>query len=232
MEIQRVGISNIRRQLAALPDVAVSYAVNSLAHAQAGFVIDKVQRVAALCHACQLSAALPVHRPAAVAQGVAYAVVCYLLAIVRGQQVAPFSVAIGIGSSCSAAADRAAAGAGVLRAAEDIAAVIVGVVPRLSRRRVLLPYQLAEIIILICYGLSTGDGEYISVGVVGVVEVRSPAAVGVGDRLDLCGGLCAVNVAVGVAGAEDGAAAVLDRRPGAAAMTVIGYLLGDVAVAE
>ena len=91
---------------------------------------------------------------------------------------------------------------------------------------------MAEIIILICYGLRAGDGEYISVGVVGVVEVRSFAAVGVGDRLDLSGGICAVNVAVGVAGAEDGAAAVLDRRPGAAAMTVIGYLLGDIAVAE
>ena len=91
---------------------------------------------------------------------------------------------------------------------------------------------MAEIVILICYGLVAGDGEYISVGVVGVVEVRSLAAVGVRDRLDLSGGICAVNVAVGVAGTEDGAAAVLDRRPGAAAMAVIGYLLGDIAVAE
>ena len=38
-------------------------------------------------------------------------------------------VAIGIGSGRSAAADRAVARAGVLRAAEDIAAVVVGVVP-------------------------------------------------------------------------------------------------------
>ena len=232
MEIQRVGICNVRSKLAALPDVAVSYAVNSLACAQAGLVIGKGKRIAALGHGGQLSAALPVNRPAAVAQGVAYAVVSYLLAIVCGQQVAPFSVAVGVGSSRSAAADCAAAGAGVLRAAEDIAAVIVGVVPRFSRRRVLLPYQLAEIVVLICYGLVAGDGEYISVGVVGVVEVCSLAAVGVGDRLDLSGGICAVNVAVGIAGAEDGAAAVLDRRPRAAAMTVIGYLLGDIAVAE
>ena len=65
-----------------------------------------------------------------------------------------------------------------------------------------------------------------------VVEVSSLAAVGVCDRLDLSGGICAVNVAVGVAGAENGAAAVFDRRPGAAAMAVIGYLLGDVTVAE
>ena len=91
---------------------------------------------------------------------------------------------------------------------------------------------MAEIVILICYGLSAGDGEYIPVGVVGVVEVSSLAAVGIGDSLDLSGGICTVNVAVGVAGAEDGAAAVLDRRPGAAAMAVIGYLLGDVTVAE
>ena len=210
----------------------MGYAVNSLACAQAGLVIGKVQRVAALSHRGQLSAALPAHRPTAVAQGVSYAVIAYGLAIVRGEQVSPFRVTVGIGSGRSAAADCAAAGAGVLRAAEDIAAVVVGAIPRFSSRRVLLPYQLAEIIILICYGLSAGDGEYISVGVVGVVEVSSIAAVGVGDRLDLCGGICAVNVAVGIAGAEDGAAAVLDRRPRAAAMTVIGYLLGDIAVAE
>ena len=93
----------------------MGYAVNSLACAQTGLVIDKVQRVAALCHACQLSAALPAHRPAAVAKRVAYAVVSYLLAIIRGQQVAPFSIAVGVGSSCSAAADCAAAGASVFR---------------------------------------------------------------------------------------------------------------------
>ena len=210
----------------------MSYAVDGLACAQAGFIVDKAKRIAALCHACQLPAALPVHRPAAVAKRVSYAVIAYGLAVVRGQQVAPFSVAIGVGSGRSAAADCAVGRAGVLRAAEDIAAVVIGVVPRFSRRRVLLPYQLAEIIILICYGLRAGDGEYISVGVVGVVEVRSLTAVGVRNRLDLSSGICAVNVAVGVAGAEYGAAAVLDRCPGAAAMTVISYLLGDVAVAE
>ena len=143
MEIQRVGISNIRRQLAALPDVAVSYAVDGFARAQTGLVVGKVQRVAALGHRGQLPAALPAHRPAAVAKRVAYAVIAYGLAVVRGQQVAPFSIAVGVGGSRSAAADCAAARAGVLRAAEDIAAVIVGVVPRFSRRRVLLPYQLA-----------------------------------------------------------------------------------------
>ena len=210
----------------------MSYAVDGFVRAQAGLIVGEAQRVAAICHTCQPPTALPAHRPAAVAQGVAYAVVSYLLAVVCGQQVAPFSIAVGVGSSRSAAADRAVARAGVLCAAEDIAAVVVGVIPRLSRRRVLLPYQLAEIVILICYGLSAGDGEYIPVGVVGVVEVSSLAAVGIGDSLDLSGGICTVNVAVGVAGAEDGAAAVLDRRPGAAAMAVIGYLLGDVTVAE
>ena len=129
VEIQRVGISNIRRQLAALPDVAVSYAVDGFARAQTGLVVGKVQRVAALGHGGQLPAALPAHRPAAVTKWVAYAVIAYGLAVVRGQQVAPFSIAVGVGSSRSAAADCAAARAGVLRAAEDIAAVVVGVVP-------------------------------------------------------------------------------------------------------
>ena len=107
----------------------MSYAVDGLACAQAGFIVDKAKRIAAICHACQLPAALPVHRPAAVAKRVSYAVIAYGLAVVRSQQVAPFSVAIGVGSSRSAAADRAVARAGVLCAAEDIAAVVVGVVP-------------------------------------------------------------------------------------------------------
>ena len=89
VEIQRVGISNIRRQLAALPDVAVSYAVDGLARAQTGLVICKAQRVAAFGHGGQLSAALPRHSPAAVAKWVAYAVVAYGLAIVCGEQIAP-----------------------------------------------------------------------------------------------------------------------------------------------
>ena len=96
MEIQGVCISNIRGQLAALPDVAVGYTVDGFARAQAGFVIGEAQRVAALGHGGQLSAALPVHRPAAVAQGIAYAVVCYLLTVICGQQVAPFGVTVGI----------------------------------------------------------------------------------------------------------------------------------------
>ena len=113
-----------------------------------------------------LPAALPAHRPAAVAQGVAYAVIAYGLAVVCRQQVAPFSIAVGVGSGRSAAADCAAARAGVLRAAEDIAAVVVSIVPRLSRRRILFPYQLAEIVILICYGLSIRDRCYVSTSVV------------------------------------------------------------------
>ncbi len=115
VEVKGVCVGNVRGKLRPLPDVAVSYAVDGFACAQTGLVIDKVQRVAALCHACQLSAALPAHSPATVAKRVAYAVVCYLLAIVRGQKVAPLSVAVGVGSSRSAAADCAAAGASVFR---------------------------------------------------------------------------------------------------------------------
>lgn len=105
------------------------HAVDRLACAQAGFVIGKVQRVAAFGHGGQLPAALPTHSPSPVAQGVAYAVIGYFFPVIRRQQVAPFSIAVGVGSSRSAATDCAAARAGVLRAAEDIAAVVVGVVP-------------------------------------------------------------------------------------------------------
>ena len=129
VEVQGIGVGYVRRKLRTLPDIAVSHAVDGLACAQTGLVIGKAQCVAALGHGGQLPAALPSHSPAAVAQGVAYAVVCDRFAVVRGQQVAPLGVAVGIGSSCSAAADCAAAGTGVLRPAEYIAAVVVGVVP-------------------------------------------------------------------------------------------------------
>ena len=312
VEVKGVCVGNVRSKLAALPDVAVSYAVDGLACAQTGLVIGKAKRIAAFGHGGQLSAALPAHSPAAVAQRVAYTVIAYGLAVVCGQQVAPLSVAIGVecfllnrhtvravdGSVAVAEAhygrcrrDRRVDGdrftgrlwsrfgcrsrrryrrrcrrgsrrrvwfrfrlrnrsrfrfgfwrrfgfrclGGVFADfLDEIAAVIVGVTNYylIVAGAYRLGYELAEIIILICCGLSTGDGEYISVGVVSVVEVSSLAAVGVRDRLDLSSGICAVNVAVGVAGTEDGAAAVLDRRPGAAAMTVIGYLLGDVTVAK
>ena len=89
MEVKGVCIGNVRSKLRTLPDVAVSYAVDGFARAQTGLVIGKAQCVAALGHACQLSAALPVHRPATVAQGVAYAVIGYLFPVVHGEQIAP-----------------------------------------------------------------------------------------------------------------------------------------------
>ena len=89
MEIQGVCVGYVCGKLRTLPDVAVSYTVDGLACAQAGLVIGKAQCVAALGHACQLSAALPAHRPATVAKRVAYAVVSYLLAVVHGEQIAP-----------------------------------------------------------------------------------------------------------------------------------------------
>ena len=129
MEVQGICVGYVRSKLRTLPDAVVSHAVDGLACAQTGLIVGEAQRVAALGHGGQLSAALPAHRPAAVAQGIAYAVVAYGLAVVRGEQVAPFSIAVGVGSSRSAAADCAAARAGVLRAAEDIAAVVIGIVP-------------------------------------------------------------------------------------------------------
>ena len=89
MEVKGICVGYVRSKLRTLPDVVVSHAVDGFARAQAGLVIGKAQCVAALGHACQLSAALPVHRPAAVAKRVTYTVVCYLLAVVHGEQIAP-----------------------------------------------------------------------------------------------------------------------------------------------
>ena len=70
VEVKGVCIGNVRSKLRTLPDVAVSYAVDGFARAQTGLIVGKAQCVAAFGHGGQLSAALPVHRPTAVAKRV------------------------------------------------------------------------------------------------------------------------------------------------------------------
>ena len=97
-------------------------------------------------HLLQLAAVLPTVAPCAVIGKIADLVRCQHLSIIAGQRVLPRAVAITIGDGIQCCAQRAG-GVGILRLAEDIAAVVVGVDPRLARRLIVLAGQLVEAVV-------------------------------------------------------------------------------------
>ena len=75
-------------------------------------------------------------------------------AIIGGQQIAPLTIPVAIGDGVQCRTQRAR-GIGILRLAEDVAAVVVGVDPRLARRLIVLAGQLVEVVVDVAGG---GDG--------------------------------------------------------------------------
>ena len=89
---------------------------------------------------------LPCVRPRAVAQKVADLVRRQALPADAREQVAPRGVVVAIGNG----AHRRAEGSvriGILRLALDVAAVIVGIRPRLPRRLIVLAHELVEAVV-------------------------------------------------------------------------------------
>lgn len=105
-------------------------------------------------HLLQLAAVLPTVAPCAVIGKIADLVRCQHLSIIAGQRVLLRAVAITIGDGIQCRTQRAG-GVGILRLAEDIAAVVVGVDPRLARRLIVLAGQLVEAVVDVVGG---GDG--------------------------------------------------------------------------
>ena len=80
------------------------------------------------------------------------------MVIIAGQQILPITVAATVGDGIQRRAQRAG-GVGILRLTEDIAAVVVGVNPRLARRLIVLAGQLIEAIVDVGGGIRTvSDG--------------------------------------------------------------------------
>ena len=121
-----------------------------------------------LAHPRKLAAVLPCVGPHAVAQEVADLVRRQALAADARQQIAPARVAVAIGDG----AHRRAEGSvriGVLRLTLDVAAVIVGIRPRLSRRLIVLAHELVEAVVGIGRrALAVGDGRDVPARVVGI----------------------------------------------------------------
>ena len=105
-------------------------------------------------HLLQLAAVLPTVAPCAVIGKIADLVRCQQLSVIAGQQILPRAVAIAVGDGIQCRA-QCAGGVGILRLAEDITTVVVGVDPRLARRLIVLAGQLVEAVVDVAGG---GDG--------------------------------------------------------------------------
>ena len=111
---------------------------------------------------------LPCIRPCAVVGQVTDVVAGQRLSIVAGQQILPIAVAVAIGDGIQRRAQRVG-GVGVLGLTEDIAAVVVGVDPCLTRRLIVLAGQLIEVIVDVGGGIrAVSDGGDIAADIVGV----------------------------------------------------------------
>ena len=171
-------------------------------------------------HLLQLAAVLPTVAPCAVVGQVTDGIGGQCLSVVAGEQILPCAVAIAVGVGIQCRAQRAG-GVGILRLAEDITAVVVGVDPRLARRLIVLAGQLVEAVVDVAGGVgAVGDGGDVPTTVVGVGIGRAADC----PLVDLRTGGGRSGILVGDAGADNGAAAALGRNAGHAAVDIVGVV--------
>ena len=148
---------------------------------------------------------LPCVGPRAIAQEVADLIRRQTLAVDAREQVAPRGVVVAIGNG----AHRRAEGSGrigILRLTLDVAAVIVGICPCLSRRLIVLAHELVEAVVGVGRrALSVGDGGDVPARVVGI-GIRRRAGF---PRLDLPRGRCGRGIVVADRGLDHGLPAAL-----------------------
>ena len=135
--MQLIAAPRQLHQLVAQIMVIIRRAVDGLRDALAVGIVAIGNTRPGLAHPRQLTPVLPCVGPRAVAQEVADLVRRQALPADARQQIAPARVAVTVGDG----AHRRAEGSGrigVLRLAQDVPAVIVGIRPRLSRRLIVL----------------------------------------------------------------------------------------------
>ena len=166
--MQLIAAPRQLHQLVAQIMVIVGRAVDSLRDALAVGIVAVGDIRPGLAHPRELAAVLPCVGPRAVAQKVADLVRRQALAADAREQVAPARVAVAIGNG----AHRRAEGSGcigVLRLALDVAAVIVGICPRLPSRLIVLAHELVEAVVGIGRrALAVGNGRDVPARVVGI----------------------------------------------------------------
>ena len=148
--------------------VLIDRAAHRLAAAKAIGVVGVGDGGAGLGHARQLTAMLPSVGPRAVIGQVSDSVVGQRLAVVAGEQILPRRVAVGVGLGGGGCSQRSG-GVIVFRLGGDVAAVAVGIRPRLPCCLIILALQLVEGIVGVPGGVGAiGNGSNVAPVVVGV----------------------------------------------------------------
>ena len=138
-KVQLVAAPRQLHQLVAQIEVVVRRTVDGFRDALAVGIVAVGDIRPGLAHPCELAAVLPCVRPHAVAQEVADLVHRQALPADAREQIAPARVAVAVVDGTHRRAEGSGR-IGVLRLAPDVAAVIVGIRPRLSRRLIVLPH--------------------------------------------------------------------------------------------
>ena len=144
--MQLVAAPRQLHQLVAQIMLIVGRAVDGFRDALAVGIVAVGDIHPGLAHPRELAAVLPCVRPRAVAQEVADLVRRQALAADAREQVAPACVAVSIGNGALRCAETSGR-IGVLRLAQDVPAVIVGIRPCLSRRLIVLAHELVEAVV-------------------------------------------------------------------------------------
>ena len=152
-EVHPIATPGQVRQGVAQVGIIVRCAVDCLGNALAVGIVAVGDAAAGLAHGRQLTAMLPGIGPCAVGQGVAYGVVGDGFPVIRRQQVSPLAVVVAIGDGAPHCTQRTG-GIGIFFFAENIAAIVIGIDPRLARCLVVLTDQAVKfvIVIRICVG--------------------------------------------------------------------------------
>ena len=135
--MQLIAAPRQLHQLVAQIMVIVRRAVDGFRDAPAVGIVAVGDIRPGLAHPCELAAVLPCIRPRAVAEKIADRVRCQALAADAREQIAPARVVVAVVDGARRRAETSGR-IGVLRLAPDVAAVIVGIRPRLSRRLIVL----------------------------------------------------------------------------------------------
>ena len=207
-------------QLVAQIMVIVGRAVDGLRDALAVGIVAVGDCLAGLAHPRKLAAVLPCVGPRAVAQKVADLVRRQALPADARQQIAPTRVAVAVGDGARRRAETSVR-IGVLRLTLDVAAVIVGICPRLPSRLIVLAHELVEAVVGVgrC-ALAIGDGRDVPARVVGV-GIRRRAGF---PRPDLPRGRRRRGIVVADRGLDHGLPAILRVHRGHPPQRVVGSI--------
>ena len=221
--MQLIAAPRQLHQLVAQIMVIIRRAVDGLRDAPAVGIVTVGDTRPGLAHPCELAAVLPCVRPRAVAEKIADLVRRQALPADARQQIAPARVAVAIGNGTHRRTE-APGRIGVLRLALDVAAVIVGIRPRLPRRLVVLAHELVEAVVGVgrC-ALAVRDGGDVPARVVGI-GIRRRAGF---PRPDLPRGRRGRGIVVADRGLDHGLPAILRVHRGHPPQRVVGVARGD-----